>query len=126
MKLIIQNKQQYNELFVKDYLPKYILSQVNTLFSNIKCKHLSKYLDINILNLFRFAINNLEISEVGDNYILSINKSLRYKKYNLGKLINFITYGNRDIKGYRLLDIIFKSIEENIGILYERWLKGWQ
>lgn len=126
MKLIIHNKDSYNKVFITRYLPKYILSQINSLFNYTKCKHLSLYLKINILALFKFTINNLIISEAGDTYILSINKNLRYKNYSLGKLINFITYGTRDIKGYRLLDIVFKSIADNIDIIYERWLKEWQ
>ena len=124
MKLIIQNKNnKFPEEFI-NYLPTYMLEELNTLFRYTKCKHMTLFLRLNILSIFKYALKNLIISKVGETYIISINKNLRYNKYNLKSLLDFITYGNRSLKGYRLLYIIFEDTSKNIDTIYERWQNG--
>ena len=124
MKLIIQNKDnKFPKEFI-EYLPIYMLDELNSMFSSSRCKHMTSFLKLNILSIFRYALENLNISKSGDSYILSINKNLRYNKYNLNSLINFISYGNRNLKGYRLLYIIFEETSKFIDVIYERWKNG--
>lgn len=125
MKLVI-NKYLYNKIFVTKYLKKVILNIINSNFNPIKSKKLSQELGgLNIREIIVYAVNNLLISEVGDKWVIEINKSLNYGNYNLGYLINFITYGNINTKGYKILYIIFKYIANNIDKIYKEWLDGY-
>lgn len=125
MKIILYNKNNYNKQFVYNYLKHYMLKLVDELYSSKKCKQLSQKLNVNILSVIKYSINTLIISTTNDSYILSINKNIRYKDYNLKALINYINYGDREIKGYRLLYNIFEYVVKNIDSIYKEWLDGY-
>lgn len=125
MKIVINNKNNYDKYFIYDYLPKYILNSVSELYDASRASQMNRELHLNILSIFIYAINNLTIQETGEAWALSINKNTRYKNYNLSSLIDYITYGTRTCKGYRLLYNIFKSINENIDLIYKRWIDGY-
>lgn len=124
MKIIIQNKEDYNKDFIYNYLPQYLLTSINNYYSPSRALQISRELHLNILDIFKYALSNLIIAETGDSYTISINKNLRYNKYNLKKLIDFINYGNMKVKGYRLLYDIFEAAAKNIDLIYKEWQDG--
>lgn len=121
MKLVIRPKDYYDKLFIK-YLKNYMIELIRNHYNKDKTSELSSELGLDIFDILIYAINNVIISEYGDAWIVEINKSIRYKEFNFGKLINFITYGNLKVKGYKLLYIIFEEVANNIDTIYERWL----
>lgn len=122
MKLIIYNKENYSKYFIYNYLPRYLVNIVEESYKSIKAVKFNKELKINTLSVFKYAMKNISISEINDTYVISINKNLNYKTYNLKSLIDYITYGNMEIKGYRLLYNIFKWLSNNIDLVYKEWL----
>lgn len=124
MQITIEEKDKYNKYFIYNYLPRYMYSIIENSYSSYKTKKLRKELNVNILSVYKFAIEKISIVESGDTYIISINKNLKYKDYNLNSLINYITYGNRTIKGYNLLHVLFNYISKNIADIYVEWLNN--
>lgn len=123
MKLVIKSKEDYNSLFIT-YLKDYMIKLINDYYSPTKASRLSFELGLDILDIFIYTINNMNISAYGNAWTIETDKSLRYKEYNLDKLINFITYGNLKVKGYRLLYIILEYVANNIDLIYEEWKDG--
>ena len=121
MKIIIKNKDWYSKYFIYNYLPRYLESLVEDEYRAARASQLKKELKLNIYNIFIYAMRNVSISESGDSYEISINKNIKYKDYNLKTLVDFITYGNLEIKGYKLLYDIFKLVNENIDIIYKEY-----
>jgi hypothetical protein len=119
MQINIYDKEKYNKYFIYHYLPMYMLEIIKSEYRSLKAIKLEKELKVNVLKVFTYAITNISITEQGDTYSIYVNKYLKYKKYNLNQLINFITYGNREIKGYNLLYILFNYIETNINVIYK-------
>lgn len=124
MKIVIKNKNEYKESFIKTYLKQYMSDMLEMYYDHSKASGLSRELKLNVYKILDYAINTLNITESGNNWIIEINKNLRYNIYNLNYLINYITYGNRSIKGYKILYIIFANISKNIDSIYKEWLDG--
>ena len=123
MKIIIYNKDDYDREFI-EYIPSEILRLFNNSFSRKRLSEINKEFNIDSLNIIRFAIRNLSISEQSNSYTISINKSLKFKNQPIDSLINLITYGNRSCKGYIIVLDIFNHIAEHIDMLYKEWLDG--
>lgn len=123
MKLVIKPKASYDESFIK-YLKSYMYDAVKNDYNHIRASRLSSELNLNILDILLYAIRNMSISSSSDEWVIETNKSLRYKEFNLEKLINFITYGNIKIKGYKILYKIFENVANNIDVIYKEWLNG--
>lgn len=123
MQIVIYNKDNYNRAFV-DAVPRKILALFNSSFNRLRLSNIDKKLNINSLNIIRFALKNLIVSEQTNSYSISINKNLKYDHQPIDSLINVITYGNRNCKGYTIVLDIFNYIAKNIDILYREWLDG--
>lgn len=123
MKIILYDKDEYNRKFIKD-LPSVALKLFNNLFNRMRLSNIDKEFDIDSLNIIRFALKNLIISEQPNSYSISINKNLKYDHQPIDSLINVITYGNRNCRGYTIVLDIFNYIAKNIDILYKEWLDG--
>ncbi len=123
MKIIISGKDNYSRKFIED-IPNKILELFNELFNRKRLSLIDKEFDINSLNIIRFALENLSISEQSNSYSISINKNLKFDHQSVDSLINLITYGNRNCKGYTIVLDIFNYIAKNIDILYKEWLDG--
>ena len=118
MKIIISGKDNYSRKFIED-IPNKILELFNELFNRKRLSLIDKEFDINSLNIIRFALENLSISEQSNSYSISINKNLKFDHQSVDSLINLITYGNRNCKGYTIVLDIFNYIAKNIDILYK-------
>lgn len=123
MKIVIYSKDDYSREFV-DYIPSIALKLFNESFDRKRLFNIDKEFNINSLNIIRFALENLSISEQPNSYTISINKNLKFEHQPIDSLINLITYGNRNCKGYTIVLDIFNYITKNINILYKEWLDG--
>jgi hypothetical protein len=123
MKIILYNKDEYNRKFIED-LPSIALKLFNNSFNRMRLSNIDNEFDIDSLNIIRFALKNLIISEQPNSYSISINKNLKYDHQPVDSLINVITYGNRNCRGYTIVLDIFNYIVKNIDILYKEWLDG--
>ena len=125
MKLVIKNKNDYDERFIKNYLKKLMIKLIKDNYNLSRALQFNQELNLNVLNIFIYAVKTINISESGDSWIISIDKTKIYGNYNLSKLIFYITYGTRTIKGYKLLYNIFEYIANNLELIYREWLNGY-
>lgn len=124
MKLVIYNKENYHKDFIYHYLPELILNTFNGSINLKKIDTINDEFGIDTLNIIRFALKSLKITEQPNSYTIEIDKNKKYKHENVNSLISLITYGNRSCKGYSIVYDIFKFIAEKIDQLYEEWLDG--
>ncbi len=124
MKIIIYNKDIYSKEFIT-WLSKELLRIFNDSFNKKRFFRIDKEFNIDSLNIIKFALKNLSISEQSNSYSISINKNLKYEHQPVDSLINLITYGNRSCKGYAIILDVFNYIANNIDILYREWLDGY-
>lgn len=123
MKIVIYSKDDYSREFI-DYIPSIALKLFNESFNRKRLFNIDKEFNINSLNIIRFALENLSVSEQPNSYTISINKNLKFEHQPIDSLINLITYGNRDCKGYTIVLDIFNYIAKKVNILYKEWLDG--
>ena len=109
--------------FIK-YLISYIYNIANNIIDVKRCKNIDTEFNIDSKQIILFEIKNLSISSTSIDYIIRIDNNLKYNHMNLGKLINLITYGNRDVKGYNIISNIFTLIKDDLPNIYERWLNN--
>lgn len=126
MQLIIHNKENYNKEFVKDFLLKHITNFIMTDYklNKIKYARFEEILGYDLLNLFKFILDNLKVVETPLSYVISIDNVLYYKGKSITLLVNFITYGTRTCQGNTIFLKAFNYIAKNIDILYKEWLDG--
>lgn len=87
-----------------------------------RVEYYKKNFNLDVIAILFKAISNMTYSKTAADYIYTINKTVRYKKYNLANLIKKITYGTFAMKGYPILEEVFRETEKNISVLYGRWL----
>lgn len=126
MKIIIYNKNDFDKLFIYEYIPRLIKNYFSDLFDQKRLDVINNTFGINSFDIIMFALDNLKIYSQPDAYIIEIDKNLRYKNINVDSIINLITYGNRECKGYPLIYNIFKIIAENVERIYEKWGNKWR
>ena len=114
--------KNYDIKFVK-YLCNCIQEFTKDNINSLKCKSLNDEFNIDTKDIVLFAMSNLEISSTPDIYLIRINRNIKYKNMNLGKLINLITYGNRSAKGYNIIEDMFEFTKKSLPYIYKGWLK---
>lgn len=85
-----------------------------------RVEYYKKNFDLDLITILFKAISSMTYSKTATDYIYTINKTVRYKKYNLANLIKKITYGTFVMKGYPILEEVFRETEKNISVLYGR------
>jgi hypothetical protein len=112
MKLVLDTK---NEDFVKNYIPEVLKGYIEKKYSVVKAKklntHLSSYgIKQDVKEILLYAIDSLKITVTETGYTCEVdkNKNLPNTPFNIGTVVNLITYGNIEIKGY---GIIIKAFE---------------
>jgi len=125
MKIIINSGGKNIDSFVYTYLPNYINKLfINTLDLN-RLNSFNKELNLNSYNLINNLLKSLNISKINNtSYDISINKNIKINGKSALTYLNFITYGNRSIKGYPIVYNIFKIIANNIDSIYEQYERG--
>ena len=94
-----------------------------------KSNKLENYLDeqfglnIHTKDLLRECLVSLQIQEKTDYLRIYIDPNKKYKNTDLTvkNLVNFVTYGNADIKGYPIVLDEFKKISKNLNTYYKTY-----
>lgn len=70
------------------------------------------------------AVYNLQTYSTSEEIVIEVDRSVPFydSTIKLYQLVDFITYGNLAIKGYPLLDEIFKDITENINVYFRLYI----
>lgn len=124
MQIVITKNKGLRQEFVYNYLPLYIEEVILQSCDKRRLQVLDKNLNINSYEILKFAFDHLYISETPSEYILKIDKNLRWNNLNVSSLISLITYGNRQVKGYPIVRRVFETIVDNIDVLYSKWEEG--
>lgn len=115
------------DFFVKNIVPKFLKTQY---LKNVNIKHfinIDKEFEIDSNKICLTALNNLSVNQVENYmYIISVNKNIKVNNESIMTYINEITYGNRSVKGYPILNDIFKFTSEHIKYLFGRWKDGYK
>ena len=123
--IIISNSRDLDETFIYKYLPIYFYKEFLSMVDETRLKEFDEFFDIDSFEILKKALKNLLITKNGMyEYIIKVNKILKYDDVSINSWINVITYGNREIKGYPILIDLFNDISENIQDIYKEWEDG--
>lgn len=125
MQLIINKNDNITDDFIYNYLLKLIERLVIDYIDKNRLKKFDEEFDIETFDFIKYALKNLLVTENQHEYIIKINKNLKYKKHNVSSVINLITYGTRSVKGYPAIDNLFIFIANHIDELVRRWNNGY-
>ena len=119
---ITNNTDKDLDKFVKVYLINYIYTKIIISLDLKRLKVFDDYLNINSRFIILLALRNLIITKQSEKtYNISFNKNIKYKGQLVYPLIKFITYGNRELKGYPIILDWFKLVERNISSIYKEY-----
>lgn len=113
---------EYPIKFVLD-LRKYLVEALTIIIRQERLEYYYKKENIDLLKLLIYTISNLKVMKNAREYTLYIDPYMVYNGNNLVKLLNKITYGTRTLKGYPILEELFKYTQANINVYYDRWAK---
>ena len=137
MNLFIQQKNKIIDLnyflniYIKPEIYKYFLNNINIdILRNWELYFKTQYkwdlgeIPQGAFDILLQGINNLQISNLGDNYTISINPNklmpgTNAKLYDLCALIN---YGNLGMPPYPIFEKTFEDVANIIPILFEEYL----
>ena len=127
MQITIKNKSKIIiDEFIYTYLPNYIRELFSISVDNKRLSEFDKMFNIDSKMILFKALRNLLITKNGNNeFNIKINDIITVDNHNIGYYINLITYGNREIKGYPIIKIIFQHVADDINIIYKEWENGY-
>jgi hypothetical protein len=121
MKLIIDTQ---DENFAKVYIPQVLTEYVITKYRDASAKKLNAYLEgFNVKQTVRtillYAVETLKIRQEGKEYILEVdkNKNVPNTVFSLETVVNLITYGAVDVKGYDIMLKAFNFVSKKLNML---------
>lgn len=120
-------KAKYGQMFTHFKLPKLFLklvvSELNKPENLQVISHIRDTYKIPKVQLIAALRNNIKVSGYADNIIISFNniKLINNDKEEvyLETLINFINYGNREVRGNLAINKIISYLEDHIDTLYK-------
>ena len=128
MELVIVKNKYYSYSFVK-WLTNVVRMEV---MSNLNLDLLPRYeqeiyslfnVNVNYVDVIKQALNNLQILDSNNKYIVQINSNIKYKNTNLclNTLVNLLDYGTLQIKGSYLFSNVFNNVSNNMDSYYDRY-----
>ena len=128
MELVIVKNKYYSYSFVK-WLTNVVRMEV---MSNLRLDLLPRYeqeiyslfnVNVNYVDVIKQALNNLQILDSNNKYIVQINSNIKYKNTNLclNTLVNLLNYGTLQIKGSYLFSNVFNNVSNNMDSYYDRY-----
>ena len=128
MELVIVKNKYYSYSFVK-WLTNVVRMEV---MSNLSLDLLPRYeqeiynlfnVNVNYVDVIKQALNNLQILDSNNKYIVQINSNIKYKDTNLclNTLVNLLDYGTLQIKGSHLFSNVFNNVSNNMDSYYDRY-----
>lgn len=121
MKIIIDDHYDIDFIYS---IPQYIKLYLDKNLNVNKCERFKEEFNVDVKNAFNFAIATLVIRHIDNYYTIEIDKNKYYDNINISRLINLITYGNRSVRGYKILLNLFDFISNKTDMIYRRWKSG--
>lgn len=87
---------------------------LNTLYIKNINDYLKKNYNLTLNDIYKLILKNLYISEQKDKNIIFIEDNIKIKDYRLKEILSLIEYGNREVKGIRLLSRVFDYLKRNL------------
>jgi hypothetical protein len=126
MKIIIETQ---DEIFAREFIPQVLTEYIITKYRDLSARNLNLYLErFNIKQSVRtillYGIETLKITKDDKTYVLEIDKNnnLPQTAFSLDTIVNLITYGAADVKGYDLLIKAFQFVTKKITVLKKTYL----
>lgn len=129
--------KEYHEKFCK-YIIEQIKLGLEIDYKSNKAKVIEDYINnnklidwqykdqfISVYDLYRLAVNNLDIKVVTPNkYLIKVNQyeNIPNSYTNLHDIISLLEYGSLSVKRYGLLANIFSIIADNLSDYYKRFI----
>lgn len=129
-----------DEIFASRVIPQLVINAINdTLYVVVRNKehkamkdYLEKEYKANFEEIYKsITLDSFISTKVNGRYFIEINSFERISNtnVNLKYTLNFIDNGNLDVKGLHIVDKSMRYIQENLGNIYQVYLKGgiqWQ
>ena len=121
--------QNISKKFIYEFLPDFIYSIILEKSDRNRFKNMDEYLkSINInystLELINYALDNLEVREVGNTYQIEVSNILKVGEYTLNQLIRLIDYGNAEVRGVNAVSAACDYINKHKEVIINDYL-GW-
>ena len=115
--------------FIYEFLPDFMYSIMLEGVDKHLFDRMDEYLksigiDYSTLGLIEYALDNLEVREVGGTYQVGISNILKVGQYTLDQLIRLVDYGNTEVKGIGVVKNAFDYIEKHKEVVISDYL-GW-
>ena len=113
--------------FIDKYLPVMMYNMVLVSVDKNKFDQMDTYLQsIGIstpaLEIIKYALDTLDVKEVGGTTQVSISNIIKVNEYTLDQLIRLIDYGNSEIRGLGIINSIENYINSHRGIIVDEYL----
>lgn len=129
MKIIAVIKYDYDLTAFMEWLTfelkNYILSKVNP----EKLERFQPYVDllsseesVSIIELFYYAISNIEVAKFNDEFVIHIDESTEYRGINCNLIINLLNDGTLSTSSYPIVSDAFDYFTDN----FKDFLSEWQ
>lgn len=136
MRIVIEKDNIIDEAFIK-WLIRFIKSDIIRKLNNRHLNRLNNYINtnntfeydksINVKKVIIQSLNTLGYKKSGNHYIITFNEIIPFysTKFKLKDILNFITYGNFEIKGCSIISEVFDSIQNNLELYKKLYLGGY-
>ena len=119
----------YSKSFINNYLIKIIRSNLIRKLAEPKYLPMNNYLESNyklsLRELVELVCNNLKINKYANDYIVHLNRVIKYNDTRLEVLADLVDFGNTSIQGVNLFNRTLKEVEENVDSYYSYlFMKG--
>lgn len=121
MKLIIETQ---DEDFATEYIPQILTEYIITKYRVSSAKKMNTYLEgfnvkENVRAILLYAVETLKKTPDGKTYVLEVdkNRSVPNTVFSLETVVNLITYGTIEIRGYDLLIKAFQFVNKKLNTL---------
>lgn len=135
MKLIIECDKNITSSFIR-WLIKLIKIQILSNINNKRLVTFNSYINtrnvfqcsypVNVKKILLQMVNSMYYVRVGKYYVITFNPSipLLNTRFKMVDVINFVTYGNTEIRGVPIISDVFTGIERNIEKYYKLYTNG--
>lgn len=136
MRIVIEKDNDINESFLH-WIIRFIKVEILKELNNNNLDRLNAYINefdffksgqsINLKKIIFQALNTLNFKYSGNYYIISFNEiiPLYDTEYKIIDVLNFITYGNFEVRGCTIISDIFDSIHYNLKLYKKLYHNGY-
>lgn len=110
--------------FVINYLIPFIVNRVESNNGNARLNNIGSEFGFDAYEALLYIVNNLYVDVQNKYIIMSVNKNLHWRGYNLEKLLNIITFGSRTNKGCDIYLSAVDYINKHFEAMYLQYMGG--